>query len=942
MLMSKIYSHMRSLMLTALALIAWAAGINLQAQETVTYTVKTTSSVECSETTDPFGASYSQTYSTAQQLTANQSATLTLSSLTGYKIEKIVLNMHNNSKAGAGTIAVKIDDAEVYSDDYPYVAGTAWKDVEITPTSDWTGDKAVITIKCTTKSLYINTYTITYSSTSGVTKEDPGISFDVTSFNAVLEEQATTVFPELNDPNGVADFTWSSSNPTVATVDAASGAITMLAVGQTVITATFEGDTDYKPGSASYTLKVTSSAPKSAGTIVYTVASKAVTADVTPDPFEATYSQTANNSGQMTANNSTTLVLNNFDGYAIESIVLNMHNNKSAGAGTITVKADETQVYSDDYPYAAGTDWKDVTLTPTTDWTGSKLTIYIEASANSIYINTYTINYKPVGGASREEAELSFATEDFSALIEDNATTDFPALVNPHNVAPIVWSSSNTDVATIDASTGAITLLTVGSTVITASFEGDASYKAGEASYTLNVDTDNADAVRPATYTVSSTSAVTCNTDPDPFEAEFSQTYGSTAGQMTGGNSTTLTLKNFAGFEIDHVVLSMKTNKSAGAGNIKITVDDETYYDAAYNNGYTQEYKDYSITGNEGLRGDEIKIFINATVNSLFVNGYTIYYKTATGAAKKSAELSFDDEEFYVATDEAGTAVYPTLVNPNSLSPITWSSSNEDAATIDASTGEITVVAPGTTVIKAAYAGNSEYLAGEAKYTLQVWDGIIYEKAYGNQNLAVDDVITFVDETLGVALSTTQGSSNRPAVACKTEDGKLNVAATNIQALTLGGSEGAWTLSTESGKYLYATGTANGLKTGNKDTATVAFEFDGAGGVQAHFTNIADYNYIYCNSNSGTPIWSSYKQRTTGSSTSAVKPEIVVKAEITYNGGSIYRKAISPMTAIDTPRINTKEDSIIYDIYGHRVTGKLQPGVYIRGGKKILITDVQN
>ena len=51
---------------------------------------------------------------------------------------------------------------------------------------------------------------------------------------------------------------------------------------------------------------------------------------------------------------------------------------------------------------------------------------------------------------------------------------------------------------------------------------------------------------------------------------------------------------------------------------------------------------------------------------------------------------------------------FPTLSNPHGL-PVTYSSTNTNAATIDATTGAITFVGAGTTTIKAAFAGNINY-----------------------------------------------------------------------------------------------------------------------------------------------------------------------------------------------------------------------------------------
>ena len=66
------------------------------------------------------------------------------------------------------------------------------------------------------------------------------------------------------------------------------------------------------------------------------------------------------------------------------------------------------------------------------------------------------------------------------------------------------------------------------------------------------------------------------------------------------------------------------------------------------------------------------------------------------------------------ATVKAGTTTVGTTVS--------WSSSEESVATIVEGTGAITLVAPGTTTIKARYAGDTEnYKASEASYTLTVY-----------------------------------------------------------------------------------------------------------------------------------------------------------------------------------------------------------------------------
>lgn len=52
-------------------------------------------------------------------------------------------------------------------------------------------------------------------------------------------------------------MTFSSSDEAVATVDATSGAVTIVGAGETTITATFAGNNQYAAAAASYTLTVT-------------------------------------------------------------------------------------------------------------------------------------------------------------------------------------------------------------------------------------------------------------------------------------------------------------------------------------------------------------------------------------------------------------------------------------------------------------------------------------------------------------------------------------------------------------------------------------------------------------------------------------------------------------------------------------------------------------
>lgn len=92
--------------------------------------------------------------------------------------------------------------------------------------------------------------------------------------------------------------------------------------------------------------------------------------------------------------------------------------------------------------------------------------------------------YEVTYGQQKQDPNISFSSS--THIAEIGKTNTFPTLTNSNNV-PVTYSSSNTNVATIDPSTGAITLLSDGSTTIKASFSGDDTYSSAETSYTLLV-----------------------------------------------------------------------------------------------------------------------------------------------------------------------------------------------------------------------------------------------------------------------------------------------------------------------------------------------------------------------------------------------------------------------------------------------------------------------
>ena len=85
------------------------------------------------------------------------------------------------------------------------------------------------------------------------------------------------------------------------------------------------------------------------------------------------------------------------------------------------------------------------------------------------------------GVSSQKDPALSWNADSFEATI--GTETVFPTLANTYKVN-VTYASSQPDVAAIDGS-GAITLVSAGSTLITASYAADDTYSSSSASYSL-------------------------------------------------------------------------------------------------------------------------------------------------------------------------------------------------------------------------------------------------------------------------------------------------------------------------------------------------------------------------------------------------------------------------------------------------------------------------
>lgn len=124
----------------------------------------------------------------------------------------------------------------------------------------------------------------------------------------------------------------------------------------------------------------------------------------------------------------------------------------------------------------------------------------------------------------------------------------------------------------------------------------------------------------------------------------------------------------------------------------------------AYTDASSHQYKCYLGAGAYGYQPHSIVV-------------YQLVEETGT-----SADLHFDKTFVKFVKGESYSA--PVLSKAAGHDGVvTYSSSNSKIATVDATTGEVTIVGPGRVMITASSAATGSYDAGEATYTLMVMGG---------------------------------------------------------------------------------------------------------------------------------------------------------------------------------------------------------------------------
>lgn len=139
----------------------------------------------------------------------------------------------------------------------------------------------------------------------------------------------------------------------------------------------------------------------------------------------------------------------------------------------------------------------------------------------------------------KESVSLEFSPSTVSLTYGEEFAA--PVLSSTPSGLTVSYSSSNTNVATVETTTGAVTIVAPGTTTITANFPGSDTYKSGSASYTIIVNDPNAnDGSVEKPYTASEAIAIAEALGEDTIENVYVRGIVSTTGTVnTKYNSVT-------------------------------------------------------------------------------------------------------------------------------------------------------------------------------------------------------------------------------------------------------------------------------------------------------------------------------------------------------------------------------------------------------------------
>ncbi len=545
-----------------------------------------------------------------------------------------------------------------------------------------------------------------------------------------------SIINNLNKPEDLEVY-YTSDNPDIASVNSTTGEVTGVAMGITTITAAWNANDSYTSGTRTYTVTVND--PSKAGTFTFVQTSKTEgTLSDAPEGVKAAFSCNGNTMNQLTAGTTMTLTISGLpSNYKVTGITLDVHNNASKGNGSATATISETTLGTMAIT-GLGANYQEKAMEITPTLATGDLVITISATENSVYCDKFMISYEVTDAVVLADPEFSFSNTSLELTLGDTFTAPTLSTAEGYD-GTVSYSSSNEDVATVDPSSGAVTILAVGTTTITASALATDNFLADDASYTITV---NAPAVSEVKVT-----------DGNPYEESFATNFGS----FTTDNTTIwthATYNNDAYAKATSYIGGSNTDGDAWLTSPIIDLTEVAQAELEFNqaiNKYFGTVADeamlcikevdgewvkqdisYPELGNKTFSSFELQTLdISAFAGKKIVVGFH-YIGSSSNAGTwevnnfkvsgsstiqlKDAELAFTPATITVEENATATVEF----TKSTTADVTFTNEDPTIATYDAATGVVSALKAGTTTITASSAANEEYNAGTATLTITV------------------------------------------------------------------------------------------------------------------------------------------------------------------------------------------------------------------------------
>ena len=346
------------------------------------------------------------------------------------------------------------------------------------------------------------------------------------------------------------------------------------------------------------------------------------------------------------------------------------------------------------------------------------------ADPNALPTPTVTINVP-----QSFNTDLAGETNVSAGTLTASVTHDDSAVEG----ATVTWSSSDTNVATINESTGAVTLVAVGTATITATFAGNDDYAAATGTYTFTVTDSQAKGGANNPYTVAEALAAATGT----------QCY--VQGIVCSVSSTSVTNNGQI-----HYYISADGTEDGDVMNI---------YNGLGLNGAAFTSIDDIAVGDQVVVYGTISAYQGA--NQMAANNYLYSHIT-----KAASNLTKTGDITLSAANLSTTATATDFFTTSSTGDITYEIADVNVATVDAN-GVVTPVAAGATTLTVSQEADATYKTGSITINVTVEaatkeDPITYETdkelAYGetftltyNDDYLTDGEVTMVSSNPAVA-----------------------------------------------------------------------------------------------------------------------------------------------------------------------------------------------